>query len=161
MFTEYLTPSGKTKPLSAEVARVRNSILGAFRETVSAVFNTQEYTSDIEKFGDGDVWEDPENIISDRRSDCETSAFLAAKILNGLPDGLRPQEVRVTVGKFITQSSFPPSLSNYHAWVEAKIDNEWWTGDTTNGWTFKSDGSSYKRMYAITPDKTIPIGEVK
>ena len=146
-----------------KVADIATDPLDAFKIIVKSMKEgIMPYKTDMEVYGFDDVWENPEVALERGDGDCETNAFAVCQIINSLPQELRPEQIRVAVGQtFLEVGPFSfPTVDAYHAWVETKIDGNWYVGDGTIGKVYDRDTCGYKRLFVITGEKCIPVGEI-
>lgn len=121
-----------------------------------------KYISDLKNYGVLELWAVPDVTIQKRAGDCEDISMLIAAMLAGLPDGLRPENVRVTVGRWginpfatIGQALFPalPFPIEFHAWTEADVRGITYIIDGVGRFVGAAPHPAYKPIYSLYPDR--------
>jgi len=124
-----------------------------------------EYRSDTEGYGIPEKFAPPWQTLANGFGDCEDVAVLICTSMNGLPEQLRPEKIRWTVGRYsklpIPRPVIPiigvpiPSpvpmfpWEIYHSWAEVLIDGVWWIAEGTSGDVFYGTDPRYTPLFSI------------
>jgi len=149
-FANYLSPTAKTVQLAQLIENNSDSKFHALQLTSLSAHSFTEYASDEKIYGVVEKFAVSDEMLHKGKGDCDCVAGLIASILNSL-DTMKPDEVRVTVGKYL--NIFNPNPLEYHAWTEARIDKHWYVLDGTSGNVIPKPCLRYIAMYSIYPNK--------
>jgi hypothetical protein len=150
-FGGFLSKTENTQQISDLIARYSKTKVDALRLVSQTAFKYNKYKSDLENYGVMEKFAKPDETLSKGSGDCDCKAGLIDATLDGLPPDLKPNEHRVTVGKYL--GKFPPDPYEYHAWVEARIGDTWYVLDGTSGKVYQKPDIRYVSMFNIYPDK--------
>jgi len=169
MFTTFLSPTGATQQLAATLTQGCTTPLQALNKLVkiryikaSDNYPIVSYKSDQAGYKELEFWASPDQTIANRFGDCEDMSMLICAMAQGLPDNLRPQEVRVAVGKAdpLIILPFISGLGMFHAWCEALVDGVWYIVDGVNGHCGRYPDPRYRHIFAIYATKVQMFGGV-
>ena len=159
-FSQYLNKTENTQQLSDWISHNTSTKIDALKQATRIAFEYNKYQSDLQTYGVLEKFATPDEVLKKGTGDCDCKSGLIVSVLDGLPLELKPDETRVTVGRFI---SFPPNPREYHAWAEARIGDRWYILDGTSGKVIPTPTPRYMREFSIYPDKVTmaePISEL-
>ena len=168
-FTTFLTPTAATSQLASQMTQGCTTPVQALcRLAKLRSIKAQDglpivdYKSDSEGYRQLEFWASPDKTITNRYGDCEDMAMLICAMAQGLPDNLRPSEVRVVVGKAdpLVVLPFISGFGMFHSWCEAYIDHIWYIVDGVNGHCGTYPDFRYRHMFGIYPDRIQMFGGV-
>ena len=172
--TNRFEPTTKTRHLAGSLignAKTPLDAMNIFKELTRIPMSDGKpivsYMSDLENYGALEFWASPDETIDRRSGDCDDITFLIGAMLNGLPDELKPTNVRLTIGEWqqneiaaIGQAMFPfipAPFIEYHAWTEADVGNKTWIIDGVGRFAGPVPDVKYRPHLSLYPDKILML----
>lgn len=149
-FGQYLHKTDNTQKISDWVSANSASRRDALINVTRIAYEYNEYQSDLETYGVLEKFAHPDEVLYKGAGDCDCKSGLIVAILDGLVPNLRPDEARVTVGRYL---NFPPKPNEYHAWSEVRYGDDWYILDGTSGKVLSAPNPKYFRVFSIYQDK--------
>ena len=151
-FSQYLNKTENTQQLSDWISHNTSTKIDALKQATRIAFEYNKYQSDLQTYGVLEKFATPDEVLKKGTGDCDCKSGLIVSVLDGLPLELKPDETRVTVGRYISSASKP---NEYHAFAEALVDGRWYVLDGTSGRVVAMPNPQYLRMFSIYPDKVV------
>lgn len=142
----FMMPTERTRQLASTIKERSklNTVIGITKWVKDNI----GFEEDITNWKAIEYIPTPDETLDKGKEDCDgQSGLLAATLLS--TDMFDTDDIRVVIGRFMAQHLIPaimvkliigsPLNARYHAWVEAKVYDEWYILEPTMGKVYKKE----------------------